>query len=97
MDHIAALLPKVLHKRGLQEHAKAAQVCWLAKNWVQENLSPVAAYLEVTKYTNGELFIATQNSIAAQECRQASTALLEHLHKECAHLSLANIRITREK
>ena len=97
MDHIGSLLPKVLQKRGLQEHATAAQACWQAEQWLAEHLSSIVPYIQVSTFQDAELCIHTQNSIAAQECQQISEALLAHIQASCAGITITNIRIIREK
>lgn len=97
MDHISKLLPKVLNKRGLNEQALAAQVCWLAKKWLLEHLPKAEPLLHVSKYSNGELIITSEHATASQECQLVSADLLAYLEEKLPQVTIQNIRIIREK
>ncbi len=97
MDHISSLLPKVLKKRGLDGHAKASLVLNRCTEWLAENLPDYAQELCPTKLVDGVLFIECEHSIASQECKQQSEALLSFLADACPDVSVEQIRLLREE
>ncbi len=95
MEHIFKLLPGVLQKRGLQEHAVSALVVHRARSWIAEQLPSAAPYLEVLKINDGTLFIACTHSIAAQECQAALSDLRSFLQQECPFAVIRDVRLAR--
>ena len=41
MDHIGCILPKVLNKRGLKDHALASHICFLASEYLLLNVPDI--------------------------------------------------------
>ena len=70
VEHIRSLLPKVLRKRGLIEHANAALVILKAREWIAGHLQDFENDLHPQKFRDGVLTIACAHSIASQECQQ---------------------------
>lgn len=95
MDHIFKLLPGVLQKRGLREHAVSALVVHRARSWIAERLPSVCSYLEVLKINDGTLFIACRHSIAAQECQAVLSDLCSFLQQECPFAVIRDVRLAR--
>ena len=95
MDHISSLLPKVLKKRGLDKHANASLIIMKSQEWICENLKEYENDLHPKKFQDGVLFISCINSVAAQECHQISTTLLEFLRDVCPDIPLEQIRLIR--
>lgn len=83
MDSLRSIIPKVLSKRGIATQAHASLVVHKAQAWLNEVLPALAAELTVQKVQDSVLVIECKNSIAAQECAQLSSRLLEYLRKEC--------------
>jgi len=95
MDHLASILPTVLGKRGLKDHAQAALVVHRAQLWVGGRLASLKELLTVRKLEDGTLFIACGHSIALQECQAIVPELLAYLQKECRFSSVRSIRLAR--
>ncbi|MBI3331347.1 DUF721 domain-containing protein [Candidatus Peregrinibacteria bacterium] len=95
MDSLRSVLPKILAKRGLKEHAEAALVVHKAQLFLESVLPTLSSGIHAEKLERGTLMIAVANSIAAQECQQLSGRLLEHLKAECPGVAVAEIRIRR--
>ena len=95
MDHIFSVLPKVLHKRGLSAHANASLVVVRAQRWLQENAPEIAPAVQVKKVEDGELLLACEHSIAAQECQPLLPRLLAHLRSQSPGLPIREIRLQR--
>ena len=94
MDRISDLIPKVLHKKGLQHHAAASHVVFVATQWISQNRPQLKDLYTVQSYCDGELRIDVQNSIAAQELSQITEKLTVHIQEEIG-IHIASIRITR--
>jgi hypothetical protein len=94
MERISHLLPKVLKRRGLHEHAVAAYTVRTAQQWIDQELPNFQGELAVRSLKDSALLIDASNSIAAQECYARSDDLLAHIrgvhpevHIERMHLS----------
>jgi len=97
MDHIRTLLPKVLQKRGIYGQADASLLKHQAMNWLHEKMPGLceSGDIRVQHFKDNVLHIATNHSIAAQECSAVSEALAEYLRKDCGHSRLETIRVGR--
>ena len=91
MDHISILLEKALNKRGLLKHAQASLAVTQAQKWLEEHISDASAI----SLKEGTLTVACVNSIAAQECHEASSDLKKYLIEECECKNLEKIRVIR--
>ncbi|KKW38599.1 hypothetical protein A2454_06740 [Candidatus Peribacteria bacterium RIFOXYC2_FULL_55_14] len=95
VEHIRSLLPKVLRKRGLTEHANAALVIFKAREWIAGHLQDFENDLHPQKFRDGVLTIACVHSIASQECQQRSEDLLSFLRVVCEGIVVEQIRMIR--
>jgi len=95
MYHIKELLPKVLKKRGLQDHAEASQVILHAQEWIISELEAYQDQLIAKSFKNGILLISAENSVCAQELSQVLFELKGHL-SEKSH-NILEIRIIRSQ
>lgn len=95
MQHIKDLLPKVLKKRGLQDHAEAAQVILHAQEWIISELEAFQDQLIAKSYKDNILLINADNSIAAQELNVRISDLKDYLISK-EHL-INEIRIVRSQ
>lgn len=95
MDSVRSLLPKVLRRRGLYEHAAASFVTLKAQEWLTVELSACKGTITVPRFSQGVLEIECANSIAAQECRSIVPVLLDYLARECEGISVKDVRIGR--
>ena len=95
VEHIRSLLPKVLRKRGLIEHANVALVILKAREWIAGHLQDFENDLHPQKFRDGVLTIACAHSIASQECQQRSADLLSFLHIVCEGIVVEQIRMIR--
>lgn len=96
MDQVGSLLPKVLKKRGLMEHATSSLVVQKAQSWLHEKLPQLADHVKVAKFADNEVRVEVTHSIAAQECQQLAEELLEYLKKETDISDETSIRVLRE-
>ncbi len=96
MDHIFSVLPKVLRKRGLQEHAEGALVVVRATRWMQERFPDISSYITVQKVKENTLHIVCTHSIAVQECQHSIADLKAYLQKECAFAGILEVRVGRD-
>jgi hypothetical protein len=95
MDSVGSLLPKVLRRRGLYEHAAASLVTLKAQEWLTAELPMFAGAITVPRFSQGVLEIACANSIASQECHSLVPVLLAHLTRECEGMSVKEVRVVR--
>ena len=95
MDSVGSLLPKVLRKRGLKQHADAALVIHKSQEWLAANLVQSANRLRCTALKGNELMIECSDSIAAQECQMILEDLKTFLQTEVQGLSVESIRLLR--
>ena len=95
MQQLSSLLPKVLAKRGLAEHAHAAHVVHASEQWLLERLPDFRGVLKVQKFQDGTIFVSCTHSIAAQECHPLFSDLQVFLHKECRFNDIKGVRLTR--
>jgi hypothetical protein len=96
MDRISLVLPKVLHRRGIEKHASSALTVHRAKNWLTEKLPHLSEFVSVAKVQDGTLFIHCSHSVAMQECQCAVTDMLQFLRAECPFSGIKDIRIVRD-
>lgn len=97
MDSLGSILPKVLHKRGLHGHARAALVTHRATLWLRAALPAHCYALDVKSVKDGVLTISTGNSIAAQETASLLPALKDFLERECTGAAIREIRMIRSR
>jgi len=95
MDRMFSIIPGVLNRRGLKSHAMGALVVHKAKHWIQKRLPFCIDFLNVTKITDGVLFILCDHSVALQECSGVIPELKAFLAKECPFMPISEVRITR--
>jgi len=95
MDHISALLPKVLAKRGIKGEADASHVVFGASQWLREKSGGLAGAVAATKFTMGTLILEVRSSVVAQECMGLTEELLKSLQKRFPGVRIERIRILR--
>lgn len=95
MDRLSLILPKVLRKRGLQEHAEGALAVTRAEQWMTGRLPLLAGKIKVRSYKEHTLHIDCLHSVAVQECQGLIPELLQYLRTECAFLGTVDIRVSR--
>ena len=95
MERIAKLVPKILKKHGISQHAKASLVIFHAKMWIEEHLPDFQEQLVPKQYQDTVLTISCDNSVAAQELQQLISLLHTHLTAECGHTEMSDIRLIR--
>ncbi len=96
MDHIFSVLPKVLRKRGLQEHAEGALVVLRAQRWLHERLPDLQTVIHVQTYKENTVHIVCTHSIAVQECQSLIPELQDYLHANCAFAGVLDVRVGRK-
>ena len=95
MDHIFTVLPGVLRKRGLQDHAEGALIVLRAQRWIVGRLPHMSGVVHVQKFQESTLHIVCTHSIAVQECQGLIEDLNSYLRVECAFAGTVQIRIGR--
>lgn len=95
MDKLNAVLPKVLNKRGLGEHARGALTVFRASVWMAEKLPHLKELVQVHKVQDGVVHVSCGHSIALQECQSVTADLLQFLHLECPFAGVKEVRIIR--
>lgn len=95
MDRISRVLPQVLQKRGLAEHASSAHITYCASQWLADAFPDFQAILTVRSYKDGTLFIECSHSIALQECQAKLPDLRTYLALECPLTPVSDVRIAR--
>lgn len=95
MDKLSSVLPKVLHKRGIEKHATGALVVHRAKIWIVEHLAHLQTMMMVTKLQDGVLHISCTHSVAIQECQGSIGELMQYLRTECPFAGIKDIRVVR--
>lgn len=96
MDRLFTVVPKVLRKRGLQEHAEGALVVHRAQQWISEHLPLIAEVILVQSFKENTLFIDCEHSVALQECQAISADLHAYLRSNCPFTGPFQIRIGRK-
>lgn len=96
MDRLSHVLPKVLQKRGLMHHAGSALLTHRAKQWLDEKLPLLRAFVRIRKLQDGVLIIGCSHSAALQECQCKTHELLQFLKVECPFEAVAEVRLVRE-
>jgi hypothetical protein len=96
MDRISFVLPSVLQKRGLAQHAQGAHVTHSAKKWFEIKTPHLLPFIGSMKAAETVLHIACTHSIALQECQALSAELIEYLRLECPFGGIKDIRYSRE-
>ncbi|ALM09801.1 MAG TPA: hypothetical protein DEB30_03925 [Candidatus Peribacter riflensis] len=98
MDRLSHILPAVLQKRGLTQHADAALVLHRASAWLSEHLPAHRTILTPRALQeDGTLLIECDQSSAAQECLAALPHLKIFLREECGFLPVRTIRLVRTR
>ena len=98
MDKLGTILPGVLQKRGLKDHAQASVVVHLAELWIEKHLPHISASLHAVTLRDGSsLILESTNSIAAQEMMPHLDPLLRYLKSEAPQHALREIRVIRER
>lgn len=95
MERIFGIIPGVLNRRGLKDHAIGALAVHKATHWIANRLPFCAEVIHVTKLQDGVLFILCDHSVALQECSGAVSDLRDFLAKECPLARISEVRITR--
>ncbi len=95
MDSIHSVLSKVLHRRGLEREARAAQATYAADRVMLAILPNVAPLLKAKSCKQGTLIIEAAHPIAAQECQLKIPELLVLLEKELDGRLVTEIRLIR--
>lgn len=95
MDRVFSVLPKVLNKRGLQQHAEGALVVHRVEQWITHRLPELSRCVHVKKFQEGTVFLECTHSVALQECRAAMSDLKAYLIAECSFARILDIRIAR--
>ncbi len=95
MDSLASLLPNVLRKRGLLEHAEASHVIFKANEWLHTTFPDYADSLKASKFQHGTLLIECADSIVAHECQQDLGKLLSYLQGLDQPKEVRDIRLVR--
>jgi len=95
MQHIRDLLPGVLKKRGLHDHAEASLAVFHAQQWLAEHLPQCWDALCASALRDGTLTVTALHSVAAQECQEHAQALLEYLRQDCGHTKAERISVRR--
>lgn len=96
MDKVVAILPSILHRRGLQTHATGALAVYRAAQWLRERCPELHEDLRVATLKDGVLRIRCSHSIALQECRVLSAELLAYLRESCAEAAVREILPERD-
>lgn len=96
MDRLFSVLPKVLRKRGLQEHAEGALIVLRAHRWMEEHFPHLTGAFRVQKFQENTLHILCTHSIALQECQASIDDLKAFLQKDCAFTAVSDVRIGRQ-
>ncbi|HVW67109.1 MAG TPA: DciA family protein [Candidatus Peribacteraceae bacterium] len=96
MDRVFSVLPKVLHKRGLQQHAEGALVVHRLEKWIAHRLVDLSACVHVKKVQDGVVFLTCSHSVALQECRALIPDLKAYIASECGFAHISDIRIARD-
>lgn len=95
MERLFHLLPKVLQKRGLQEHAQSALVLHRAQHWLIARLPILEPCIHVRHIKDGVLTVGCDHAIAIQECQASLPDLREYLKIECPFVRVQEIRFIR--
>lgn len=95
MDRAFSLLPGVLNRRGLKDHAQSALAVHKAKQWLDERLPSCKGEVRISKVADGVLYLECTHSIVLQECAGIVPEMKDFLAKECAFLPVSEVRITR--
>lgn len=95
MDRLFSVLPKVLRKRGLHEHAEGALVVLRAQRWLEGRFPSLLGSIRVQKYQEHVLHIQCSHSIALQECQGSIPDLKDFLCKDCAFTALSDVQVSR--
>lgn len=95
MFRVSSVLPAVLRKRGLQEHASSSCLVTVAAEWLERVLPQVTGQAKPLSIRDGQLVIVCDHSIAAQECRQVSEEFFAYLRQNLPDIPLSGIRIVR--
>ncbi len=98
MDHLRTILPSVLQKRGLKQHADAALVLHRANAWLSEQFPLLRGSLSAHSLEeDGTLLIACDKPAAAQECLPSLPHLKVFLREECGFSPVRSIRLMRTR
>ena len=95
MDRAFNILPGVLGKRGLKQHADAALVVHRVQEWFSKRFPSLVRYVHIRSVKDGILFIDCAHSIALQESTAAVEDLKLFLAQECPFATIEDIRIVR--
>lgn len=95
MDRLSNVLPKVLRRRGLAEHATGALVVYKARQWLREKFPAFADQVDAKNVRENVLMVECKHSIALQEVKNAETDLIGYLSQECPMAGIREIRTVR--
>jgi hypothetical protein len=97
MQQLGSILPAVLRKRGLFDHAESSQGIRAVQEWLEREVPAALGAVQALKIRDGVLQVACRHSIAAQECQSAGVALFDYLRKEFPDMVVSELRIIRER
>lgn len=97
MQQLGSIVPAVLRKRGLFDHAESSQGIRAAQEWLERELPGCLGALTAVKIRDGVLWVSCRHSIAAQECQAAGRALFDYLRAEMPEMAVSELRIVRER
>lgn len=95
MDKVSALLPSVLHRRGLAQHAGSAVAVHRAQAWIAEHLPHIASFVRVRSVRDAELLIECTHPIAQQECQAVSADILAYFATNDHFVHISTVRTVR--
>lgn len=93
MDRLGNVLPGVLRKRGLFQHAHASSVVIRAQEWLGKHVAVEG--VKALSFKDNTLQISCENSIGLQECQMAVESLKTYLEQEFRMKELPSIRLSR--
>lgn len=96
MDKISSLIPKVLSKKGLKDHASASYAVFLANEWIESHMPNVSVYLHALQLKNSVLEVHSQHSIASQELMGTSKKLIDYL-RSFEGITVSEVSIVKSK
>ncbi len=88
-------MPRVLHKRGLAEHAVAAELTEFARNWLKTALPSCAERVHVGSFRDGKLAVSGDHPIVLQELAPLLPKLLAELRSAFPQAKIAEVTSQR--
>lgn len=96
MDRVSSLLPAVLHRRGLHQHAVTAQALGTLRTWFINKAPALADAVTFVRIQQGEVHVHARHGVAVQEASELREELLAYARQAFPSLSIVRVRITRE-